>query len=62
MTQEHYEQQAAKIASEGLAYYLQQYGAKSEDPELQKLYDEGKAALDKIEAYLLSKGVDMNDF
>lgn len=57
-----YEQEAAKIANEGLSYYLQMYGAKTEDPELQKLYDAGRKALDDIEAYFLSKGVDLSEY
>jgi hypothetical protein len=62
VTTEQYEAEAAKIASEDLAYYLQRYGAKVDDPELQKLYDAAKKALDAIEAYFDSKGVSLSDY
>jgi hypothetical protein len=62
MTKEQYEDEAQKIASEGLDYYLTSYGAHTDDPELQKLYEEAKAALDKIEDYFKSKGVDLSEY
>jgi hypothetical protein len=62
MTTEQYEEEAAKIANEDLAYYLQHYGAKVDDPKLQKLYDSAKKALDEIETYFESKGVSLSDY
>jgi hypothetical protein len=62
MTKEQYEEEAAFIANEGLGYYLEYYGAHSQDPELQKLYDEGAEALKKITAYFSGKGVELGDY
>lgn len=62
MSKEQYEEEAQKIANEGLGYYLQHYGARTEDPELQKLYNEGKKALDAIEEYFRSKEVELSDY
>jgi hypothetical protein len=62
MLKEDYENEAAKIANEGLDYYLVDYGATVNDPKLQKLYDAGEKSLKAIYAYFETKGVNLEEY
>ena len=63
MKTEDYEAEAEKISWEGgIGEYVENYGAKTDDKQLQKLYDKAEKAIDDIHKYFKSKGVDLNDY
>lgn len=58
-----YEDVAAKMANESLDYFcMEGYGSSYGDPELEKVCNEAAKALRAVEAYMGSKGVDINDY
>lgn len=58
-----YEDVAQKMANESLDYFcMEGYGSSYSDPELAAVCDEAAKALRKVEAYMQSKGVNINDY
>lgn len=54
MNYEEAEQLWSEIDNEGLGYWVQNYGYKGEDKELQRLCKEARAALTALDCYLES--------
>ena len=52
MNYEEAEQLFAEIDNEGLGYWVQNYGYKGEDKELEKLCEVARKAMDDLESYI----------
>lgn len=58
-----YEDVAQKMANESLDYFcMEGYGATYGDPQLEAVCEKAAKALREVEAYMESKGVDINEY
>lgn len=58
LTEEQKEQIGAEIDSEGLGYWVQNYGNfEGDDQELKELIQKAKEAVNKLESYLYEQGI-----